>query len=119
MLFTSLIDRATTRFDLILLNLSEKVRMAPITECRNLWNWLTAFPNLALIASLLFSMHTTACASERNWSKWGLMFARNCKRLSIQRAEQMIFLSENHVFADFSEAQLLDLSLEDDEKGAS
>ena len=92
--------------------------MALITECRNLWNWLTAFPNLALIASLLLSMHTTARASERNWSKWGLMFAKNCTRLSIQRAEQITFLSENHVFTDFSKAELLDLSLEDDEQGA-
>ena len=90
--------------------------MAPITERRNLWNRLPTFPKLAVIANRPLSMHTTACASERNWSerKWGLMFAKNRARLGIERASQMIFLAENHVFTEFSEAELLDLSLEDD-----
>ena len=89
--------------------------MAPITERRILWNWLPAFPKLAVIANILLSVHTTACVSERNWSNWGLMFAKNCARLGIERASQMIFLAENHVFTEFSEAELLVLSLEDDE----
>ena len=59
-------------------------------------------------------MHTTACASERNWSKWDLIYA-NRARLGIERASQMIFLSENHEFTEFSEAELVDLWLEDDE----
>ena len=88
--------------------------MAPITERRNLWNWLPASLILAVIANRLWPMHTTACASERNRLKWGLMFAKNLARLGIERASQMIFLSENHVFTEFSEAELLDLSLEDD-----
>ena len=95
-------------------NGSEKVRMAPIKERRNLWNWVPAFPKLAVVADRILCMHTTACASERNWSKWGLMFAKNRARLGIERASQMIFLSEKHVFTEFSEAELLDLSLEDD-----
>ena len=65
--------------------------MARITERRNLWNWLPDFTNLAVIANRIFSMHTTACASGRNWSKWGLMFAENRARLSVERASQMIF----------------------------
>ena len=60
-------------------------------------------------------MHTISCASERNWSKWGVMFAENCARLSIERASQMICLSENFVFIDFSEAEMLGMSLEDDD----
>ena len=59
-------------------------------------------------------MHTTACASERNWSNWGLMFAKNRARLGIERASQMILLPENHVVTEFSEVELLDLSLKDD-----
>ena len=70
--------------------------------------------NLAAVANQLLSMHTTACAPDRDWSKWGLMFAKNRARLGIERASIMIFLSENHVFTEFSEAELLDLSLEDD-----
>ena len=46
------------------------------------------------------------------------MFAKNRAGLGIERASQMIFLAENHVFAEFAEAELLDLSLEDDEQGA-
>ena len=88
--------------------------MARITEHRNLWNWLPDFPKLALIATRLLSMHTTARASERNWSKCDLMFAKNRARLSIERASQMIFLSESLVFTDISEAEMLDLSVEGD-----
>ena len=50
----------------------------------------------------------TACASERNW---GLMFAKNRARLGIEREYRMIFLSAYHVFTEFSDAELLDLSL--------
>ena len=89
--------------------------MARITKRRNLWNWLPNFSNLTLIVTRLLFMHTTACASERNWSKWDLMFAKNRARLGIERAIQMIHLSKNHVFTDFSEAEMLDLSLEDDD----
>ena len=67
-----------------------------------------------MIAKQLLYMHTTACASKRNWSKRGLMFANNRARLGMERASQMIFLAENHVFTEFCEAELLDLSLEDD-----
>ena len=43
------------------------------------------------------------------------MFAKNRARLSIERASQMVFLSENDVFTDFSEAEMLDMWLEDDD----
>ena len=99
----------------LLEELVEEVVVARISEHRNMRNWLPDFPNSALIATRLLSMHTTACASERNWSKWGLMFAKNRAKLCIQGACQMTFLSENHGFADFTEAEMPDLSLEDDD----
>ena len=43
------------------------------------------------------------------------MFAKNRARLGIECASQLILLSENHVFTEFSQVELLDLSLEDDE----
>ena len=43
-----------------------------------------------------------------------MMFAKTRAILRIERASQMLFLSDNHVFTEFSEAELLDLSLEDD-----
>ena len=42
------------------------------------------------------------------------MFVKNRARLSIQLTSQMTYLLENHLFAVFSEAELQDLSLEDD-----
>ena len=61
-----LTDKATIKYGMTLLNGSEKVWMAPITERHNLWNWLTDFPKLDLIATMLMSMHTKACTSERS-----------------------------------------------------
>ena len=61
-----------------------------------------------------FCIHTTACALERHLSKWDLAFAKNRARLSVERASQIILFLENHVCTEFSEADLLDLSLEDD-----
>ena len=51
---------ASTRFAVMQPNGSEKVKMALITERRNLWNWLPDFQSLALTANQLLSMHTTA-----------------------------------------------------------
>ena len=86
--------------------------MARITERRNLWNWLPDFPKLALIATRLLSMHTTARASERNWSKCDLMFAENHAKLSI---DVHLELPSENVLTALSEAEMLDLSLEDDD----
>ena len=94
---------------------SDKAKMAPITLRSNLLNRLLGFQNLALIAIQLLSMHTTACALERNWSKWGLMFVNNRAKLSLQRARHMLVSSENHVYTGFSEVELLDLPLENDD----
>ena len=109
-----LINRAKTEFAVMLPNESEKVWMASITERRNSWNRLPTLKKSAWMI-LYFRIWNTACASERNCSKWGLMSAENSARPGVQSAEKMIFTSENHVFADFSEVHLIDLSLEDDE----
>ena len=58
-------------------------------------------------------MYNTACALERKRSKWGLTVAKNRARQGIERASQMIELLDYHVFTQFSEAELQDLSLED------
>lgn len=68
------------------------------------------FPMLSLIAVQLLSMHTTSCSAERNWSKWGLLFAKNRARLSRERAGQLIFLNEHGCQANFIEEDVLDLS---------
>ena len=53
-----LIDRATTKFAATQPYGSEKAKMAPITECRSLWNWVLDSQNLGLIVAKLLSMHT-------------------------------------------------------------
>ena len=80
-----------------------------------MWNWLLDFPNLALIDPRLLSMHITACASERNCSKLDLMSAKYHAKLGILGVSQEIVFLEMHAFTDISEAELLDLSLKDDD----
>ena len=73
--------------------------------------WLAKkWPELAKVAVQLMSMHTTACAAERNWSKWGLMYAKNRSRLGRERAEQMIIMMEL-LGLDGEEAEQLDLGM--------
>ena len=43
------------------------------------------------------------------------MFTKNYEKLVTEHALCMVFFTENHVFTEFSEAELLDLSLDDDE----
>lgn len=88
------------------------LQMADMSVRRNLWHaWLSLlFPELAKIAVMLLSMHTTSCAAERNWSKFGLMFAKNRARLARERAVQMIFLTEHCGQAGFEECDVFDLS---------
>jgi hypothetical protein len=53
------------------------------------------YPTLADIAVVYMSVHATACAPERNWSKWGSLYDKKRNALDIQRAKQIIFLQEN------------------------
>jgi hypothetical protein len=53
------------------------------------------YPTLADIAAMYMSVHATACAPERNWSKWGSLYDKKRNALDIQRAKQIIFLQEN------------------------
>jgi hypothetical protein len=53
------------------------------------------YPSLADIAVVYMSVHATACAPERNWSKWGSLYDKKRNALGIQRGKQIIFLQEN------------------------
>lgn len=106
------LNTVTTRTERTLSNGKVVVQMADMSIRRNLWHaWLSLlFPELAKIAVMLLSMHTTSCAAERNWSKWGLMFAKNRARLGRERAMKMIFLSEHCGQEGFVESEVFDLS---------
>lgn len=89
---------------------------AKMSARRNFWLTFLSmlFPDLVAVAVTLLSMHTTACAAERNWSKWGLLYSKNRARMARHRAMQMIFLSENNGFVLTEESDVLDLSVAGD-----
>jgi hypothetical protein len=86
------------------------VRIEPTHKRRVVWvNFLKEkCPNLASVAERLMSMHTTACSSERNWSKWGLLFAKTHASFSGAVAEKIVFVCENSPYKSASvDAELL------------
>lgn len=44
----------------------------------------------------LLSMCVTACASERNCSKWGLTYVPNRNALGIDTAQKLIYVPQNN-----------------------
>jgi hypothetical protein len=44
-------------------------------------------------------MHTTSCASERNWYIWGHIYSKTRSRLAIERAEKLVFIKQNYAAA--------------------
>jgi hypothetical protein len=46
-------------------------------------------------ANVLLSMCVTACSSERNWSKWGLLFVPHRNALGLERAQRLVFAQQN------------------------
>ena len=43
----------------------------------------------------LLSMHTTTCAAERNWSRWGRNFFKGRSMLAIGRAMKLVYIAGN------------------------
>jgi hypothetical protein len=52
-------------------------------------------PAVTRAVNVLLSMCVTACAAERNWSHWGLMFVPNRNRLGLGQAQKLIFIQQN------------------------
>jgi hypothetical protein len=53
------------------------------------------FPAVTRAVNVLLSMPVTACAAERNWSKWGATFVPNRNALGLQTAQDLIFVQQN------------------------
>ena len=51
---------------------------------------------LGQAAERLLSMHTTTCATERNWSTFGRIYVKGRSRLEISKAEKFVFIKGNH-----------------------
>ena len=90
-----------------------KVTMQPLSKRLHFVKLCLAkkWPELTKVAVQLMSMRTTACAAERNWSKWGLMYAKNRSCLGRERAEQMISHLMELLVLDGEEAEQLDLGV--------
>jgi hypothetical protein len=48
-------------------------------------------PVVTRAVNVLLSMPVTACAAERNWSRWGLTFVPNRNRMGLDTAQKLIF----------------------------
>ena len=65
-------------------------------------------PAVTRAVNVLLGMPVTACAAERNWSKWGATFVPNRNSLGLERAEQLIFIQQNDpVTRDTRESDVL------------
>jgi hypothetical protein len=49
-------------------------------------------PAVTRAVNVQLSMPVSACAAERNWSKWGATFVPNCNRLGLEPAQELIFV---------------------------
>lgn len=74
-----------------------RVMIADVTERRAFWRLTGSekFPWLARAAERLLAMHVTTAACERNWSQWGLVFTPRRNRLTIDRAEKLVYVRGN------------------------
>ena len=53
-------------------------------------------PSLACyIAAILMRMFVNSCASERNWSRWGLVFTPNRNLLGLEQASKLVYIQSN------------------------
>jgi hypothetical protein len=53
------------------------------------------FPVCARACTVLISMPVTACASERNWSKWGQTYVPNRNALGVESTQKLIYVQQN------------------------
>ena len=74
------------------------IRVVAVSDRRALWNNLAVkFPYVTKAARRLLSLHTTSCASERNWSAWGRIFNDKLRNgLDVERAMKIIFIKANY-----------------------
>jgi hypothetical protein len=75
--------------------------IAAVDKRQNVWSIFLSgqVPALSKVALRLMSVHASACSSERNWSHWGLLFAKNRAAFSVEVAEQIVFVAENSTTA--------------------
>jgi hypothetical protein len=76
------------------------VTVRPVSDRKSVWSSALKkeFPDLAMIAEKLMTMHVTSCASERNLSKFGRLYDKLRGRLLVKKAEKIVFVSQNRAF---------------------
>ena len=90
----------------------ETVTMVPMSQRRSFMAvWFNPkVPALSKAAVQLLGMHATSCAPERNWSKLGLMYAKNKSKLNREKAQKIILLGEHHGEGDSIEPEMISLA---------
>ena len=87
-----------------------------MNKCMNMWGDTMAvdYPIIAKSAAALLSAHATSCASERNWSLWGNIYTKARSRLSLARAEKLVYIRGNSraVYTADDDDKLLELLAE-------
>jgi hypothetical protein len=73
------------------------VQVAPHNERVDFYNNVvgTRVPAVTRAVNVLLSMPVTACAAERNWSKWGATFVPNRNALGLEVAQTVISVQQN------------------------
>lgn len=61
-------------------------------------------------------MHTTACSAEGNWTKWGLVYAKNIAKLLCRKAECAIH-QESHFLTLIFLMDHIGVEVEKDDQG--
>lgn len=72
-------------------------QVAPSSDRANFYNngMREKVPAVTRAVNVLLSMPVTACAAERNWSRWGLTYLPNRGRLGLGAAQKLIFVQQN------------------------
>lgn len=77
----------------------EVATIAAVHVRQDLWRYALkkVFPDLAVVAIKLLSMHVTSCAAERNLSQFGRLYDKLSSRRSVERADKMVFVKQSRV----------------------
>ena len=78
-------------------SLKQHIEASVHAQRRMFWlrKGFSTVPLTATAAAKLLSMHATTAAAERNWSAWGRNYTSLRSNLSMERAEQLIYVKAN------------------------
>ena len=82
--------------------------LALVSTRKNFWINLAGkrgYPNLAVAAERLLSLHVTTAAAERNWSAWGRLYTAQRASLGLDKARRLVAIRSRLKADDAGEPQ--------------